>query len=89
MESHQIEGREAVSRMWVNRRRMAWLSLAAILFIVVVSMFVLSEARLKAAEPLLSSALYVLGSLVAAYMGLATFAEAGKTVFRRDKSDTT
>ena len=74
------EETEHISARWTNRRRIAWVSLIALLLLVQETIFLgigLTESKLEALSSVINTAIFVLASLVGAYMGLATFAEAG------------
>jgi|PlaIllAssembly_1097288.scaffolds.fasta_scaffold01438_4 hypothetical protein len=74
------ETAEQIKARWTNRRRMAWVSLITIIVLIQETIFLgtgLSESKLEALSSVINTGIFVLATLVGAYMGLATFAEAG------------
>jgi uncharacterized membrane protein len=74
------ETAEQIKARWTNRRRMAWVSLFFMMFLIQQTIFIgigLDNAKLEALSSVINTGIFVLASLVGAYMGLATFAEAG------------
>jgi len=74
------ETSEQIKARWTNRRRMAWVSLFFMMFLIQQTIFIgigLDNAKLEALSSVINTGIFVLASLVGAYMGLATFAEAG------------
>lgn len=57
----------------VNRRRMAWLSLIALIASGIAMMFFVPETRLKQLDGLLEIYWIALGSVVGAYVGISTW----------------
>lgn len=57
---------------WRNRRRMAYISLIAILVITFLCLFIVPLDRISANEMIISTVIFVLGSVVGAYLGFAT-----------------
>jgi glucose uptake protein GlcU len=60
-------------RKAVNRRRMAWLSLVALIVSGVFIMFFVPEGRLDKLDGLLEIYFVALGSIVGAYVGISTW----------------
>jgi hypothetical protein len=57
----------------VNRRRMAWVALVAMIASAVAMMFFVPETRLKQLDGLLEIYWVALGSIVGAYVGISTW----------------
>jgi cytochrome bd-type quinol oxidase subunit 2 len=57
----------------VNRRRMAWLSLIALIVSGICVMFVIPESRLKSLSGLLELYFISLAGIVGAYVGISTW----------------
>jgi uncharacterized membrane protein len=79
IEDHR-ETAEQIKARWTNRRRMAWVSLITIIVLIQETIFLgmgISESKLEALSSVINTGIFVLATLVGAYMGLATFAEAG------------
>lgn len=64
---------ELNSKRWKNRRRMAWLSLMAILVVTYYSMVKMDIERIEALSNVITWFYTIMGSIVCAYCGLATF----------------
>lgn len=56
-----------------SRRRMAWISLYAILIITGLLMFAVTESRLKEIQSMMDTVLFCLSSIVLGYQGTATW----------------
>ncbi len=75
-----VESSEQIKARWTNRRRIAWVSLITIIILIQETIFLgmgISESKLEALSSVINTGIFVLATLVGAYMGLATFAEAG------------
>jgi hypothetical protein len=70
---------ELEKRKWKNRRKMAWVSLVAMIVITLALLFApIPEGRLKIiAEPVIWS-YFAFTSVIGAYMGFTTYAMKGK-----------
>jgi hypothetical protein len=60
-----------------NRRRMAWVSLAAMIFTAVALMFFVSDDRLAKLDGLLELYWVALGGVVGAYVGISAWTKRG------------
>ena len=72
---------EAVARKWRHRRRMAYMALAGLLMVPVILVALGLAGRLGPLADftgVIVTVVSVLGSLVGAYMGLATWHERGR-----------
>ena len=59
---------------WVNRRKMAWVTLLSMIIFVFLVVFMLSEPRLKIVEGISGYFMMAMASVVMAYMGFSTWA---------------
>ena len=57
---------------WKNRRKLAYISLYAILFVMGVSLFVVPEPKLNALADIISTFFFVMASIIGTYIGAAT-----------------
>lgn len=64
---------EAYERKAVNRRRMAWVSLIAMVATAAAILFVVPEAKLERIKDMLDLYWIALGSIVGAYVGISTW----------------
>lgn len=64
---------ELTSRMWVNRRRMAWMCLFAIMIVTALVLFKIPMERIQASENVLIWFFIVCSSTVAGYFGFSTY----------------
>jgi hypothetical protein len=60
------------SLRWKNRRRMAWLSLFAILFVTFLCLFVIPIARIKELDSIITFFYLTMSGIVMGYLGFAT-----------------
>jgi len=63
----------AYERKAINRRRMAWVSLIAIIATAFCLLFFVSESRIEKIKDLLDFYWIALGSVVGAYVGISTW----------------
>ena len=63
----------AYERKAVNRRRMAWVSLVAMIATAFALMFLVSDARLEKIKDMLDFYWIALGSITGAYVGISTW----------------
>jgi hypothetical protein len=61
------------AKKWKNRRWMAWISLISILIVTYYMIVVIDENRIEVLQPVITWFYTVMGSIVAAYHGFATF----------------
>lgn len=64
---------EAYERKAVNRRRMAWVSLIAMIATAAAIIFVVPETKLERIKDMLDLYWIALGSIVGAYVGISTW----------------
>lgn len=64
---------EAYERKAVNRRRMAWVSLIAMVATAAAILFVVPETKLERIKDMLDLYWIALGSIVGAYVGISTW----------------
>jgi uncharacterized membrane protein YhaH (DUF805 family) len=64
---------ELNAKRWKNRRRMAWLCLLSMLVLTYYIVVVVDENRIEVLQPVITWFYTVMGSIVGAYHGLATF----------------
>ncbi len=55
-----------------NRRRMAWISLISMNIIIVLCLFVVDAEELRAADSIITTYLFIMGSIVGTYIGFST-----------------
>ena len=60
-------------RKAVNRRRMAWVALIAMIVTAILLMFVVPSDRITLLEEILAMYFIALGSIVGAYVGISTW----------------
>lgn len=60
-------------RKAVNRRRMAWVALIAMIVTAILLMFVVPSDRITLLEEILTMYFIALGSIVGAYVGISTW----------------
>lgn len=65
----------ALNQRWLHRRRMAYISLFAILCVTLLAFFVVPIERLKLLDNVIIWFYTIMGGIVASYIGLATFGE--------------
>lgn len=63
----------AYEKKAVNRRRMAWVSLIAIILTAFSLLFLVSDSRIERIKDLLDFYWIALGSIVGAYVGISTW----------------
>jgi len=60
---------------WKNRRRMAYISLLAILTVIGLALFIVPIERLKVLEEIITWFFFIMGSIIGSYVGFATLDE--------------
>jgi hypothetical protein len=75
MSSKKLQEQDRINsaKRWKNRRRMAWISLFAILIVTYYMMFKIEVERITALEQVITWFYTVMGSIIASYVGFATF----------------
>jgi len=65
-------------KRWRNRRRMAWISLMAILVVTYLMLYQIGIERIKVLKEVITWFYTVMGSIIGAYVGFATWASKKK-----------
>lgn len=68
-----MENEDQNKRRWKHRRRMAYISLVSILIMTYLILFIVPLNRLDKLDELITWFYIVMGSIIGAYVGFATF----------------
>lgn len=74
----QTAADELETKRWKNRRRMAWVSLAFLIFVGFWVLFSPDIDRIAKISDVLNAIIYSMTTVVGVYMGLATWSQIGK-----------